>query len=835
MLGGMGKRVAVLAVLGFLACGGDPKVQDDAPLPGATCGDGLVEDTEQCDLGSENGMAGGSCSASCTFACVDAATDCGEPPACQAASCSMNACVFAADATKNGTSCGTDKVCLGGTCLSITCGDGIVGPGEDCDFGANNGPNSGCELDCSFSCELGATTCDDSDPCNGVESCAAVTTPGAGQKCMPGTPQGDGASCGTGMVCVNAACTAAVCGDSYTTSPEECDDANQVTGDGCEPGTCEYSCVSSDPTRNCTPADACAGQGTCNDTTHRCSAGTPLGNNTPCGTGGYCQTGVCAQPMCGDGTRTPNEECDNGLLNGSSGNGCRADCTWVCDDSPATQCGTAAACQQWTCTAAHTCQSVANTAANGTTCGSGLVCTNGSCASPSAVCGNGTIETGEQCDFGTGNGPNTGCETNCTFSCTTAPNSCDDGNACDGLETCVAVTNPGAGRRCVAGTPLMNGTTCGTGSICLSQTCTLSTCGDGYLDTGGGETCEPPNSATCDDVCHTIVCGDGVRKGTEQCDDGNLTRIDGCDPSCKFEQTHRMNTLQVQFGTSMTYCPKNAMGGGIVGSTPRTQIADAINLGVNDGSITVMFHALGLDDLSGTNDPALNLAILGGVPAAGTNYNGASDLDWWYTTDANTLDANRMPISLVPATIVAKALNAGPSSFAFTVSFVGVAVTMNMFDTTIRATLGAATTPLMSSGTTPGHLASEHLDPALTSFGTATAGEICGKTTAASLASVLVPSALVGNTVCAENYSTSNTLLDVFIGGCKTFGFIRQIDKTQPDAARTPGDVYVFTANAARSVTACTKNGQPAVLSECLQNAAYTSYYKFTTDRVIAK
>ncbi|MFO7639409.1 MAG: DUF4215 domain-containing protein, partial [bacterium] len=31
------------------------------------------------------------------------------------------------------------------------------------------------------------------------------------------------------------------------------------------------------------------------------------------------------------------------------------------------------------------------------------------------------------------------------------------------------------------------------------------------------------------------VCGDGVREGDEECDDGNRLPGDGCDPSCRFE------------------------------------------------------------------------------------------------------------------------------------------------------------------------------------------------------------------------------------------------------------------------------------------------------------
>jgi hypothetical protein len=46
----------------------------------------------------------------------------------------------------------------------------------------------------------------------------------------------------------------------------------------------------------------------------------------------------------------------------------------------------------------------------------------------------------------------------------------------------------------------------------------------------------------------------------------------------------------------------------------------------------------------------------------------------------------------------------------------------------------------------------------------------------------------------------------------------------------------VFQVNAQKKVSGCVdKNNQPAVLSACLNAAAYSSYLQFTTDRVILK
>jgi len=167
-----------------------------------------------------------------------------------------------------------------------------------------------------------------------------------------------------------------------------------------------------------------------------------------------------------------------------------------------------------------------------------------------------------------------------------------------------------------------------------------------------------------------------------------------------------------------------------------------------------------------------------------------------------------------------------------------VPVTMDMVNSKLKATTGTVTTPTASSGGTPGHLVAEHLDSALTSFsvmGSGGAGELCGQTTAQSLANTAVPSVLQsGFGKCDANYTTANSLLDVYISGCHNLLGGQLVTATQPDTSRD-GATYHFTANASKVVTSCTRNGSADTLSDCLANATYTTLGNFTTVRVIAK
>ncbi|MBK9263633.1 MAG: DUF4215 domain-containing protein [Polyangiaceae bacterium] len=755
---------------------------------------------------------------------------------------------FAATAPFAG--CGGDAVTIkpngtggdgggGGGDLGV-CGNGKLESAEACDDGNLVG-GDGCEPDCSYTCNnaspaTGDAKCDDMDPCNGQETCLDDHT------CSKGTAADDGKDCGNGQICVAGVCSPDQCGDLFKSESEECDDGNVTNGDGCN--DCKFSCLSSDPLRDCTNLDPCLGT-VCDDATHTC--GNPLGEGAYCGQGQVCKGGTCTPTVCGDGVLEFGEVCDDGNL--VDGDGCDANCTLSCVD-PAADCPIAPTCQIAACSAANVCTT--NPVAVDPACVAPSSCQNGACQAPTAVCGNGFLEIGEACDFGAGNGTNTGCEDNCTLSCMTDVD-CNDMNTCDGTETCTdTLQNGQIGRRCAAGMNEPNCSACA-GGLCNNGTCTASACGDGCLDTMAGEQCEPPGSATCDAMCKTIIvaiCGNGTREPSEQCDDGNTTNLDGCSATCTFEQLQRANWLAMQYGTD-TYCTANRLGSAIA-TAGQSTISDAITASVKDGSITIIFQMLDLDDLSGTSDPMLQLGSTTGIPIipAGTVYDGAADLDWWYTIDTLTLDAARVPTGKLSASIAGKTLNAGPGSLFLTINLGGVPAPLNMNNVKIEASIGNATMPLVSMGAPPGHLASENLDPALQSFETMGqpnangAAKLCGNVSAASLAQVPVPAVLLsGSTACSQGYTAANSLLDVIVGGCTALGIIPVIIARQPDTHDPnltnlgAGPPYTLTRNTTtKQVNGCRDMNNVAVpLFECLQDAAYSAYFKFATDRVIGK
>lgn len=200
---------------------------------------------------------------------------------------------------------------------------------------------------------------------------------------------------------------------------------------------------------------------------------------------GSCLYAGCYNYQCGNNTLEPGEICDGTDLGGQ-------DCTTFGFDGGTLQCNGA-------CNSFDT-----------------SLCFN------NPVCGNSSIETGEQCDDGnTTNGD--GCSSTCQLE--GYGGYCGDG-----------ITQSGEGEECDDGNTT-NGDGCN--NTCQLEATDDSYCGDGQIDTG--EMCDDGNQINgdgCSNIC-TIetqgYCGDGTIDANEDCDDGNQLSGDGCSNVCTLE------------------------------------------------------------------------------------------------------------------------------------------------------------------------------------------------------------------------------------------------------------------------------------------------------------
>lgn len=173
------------------------------------------------------------------------------------------------------------------------------------------------------------------------------------------------------------------------------------------------------------------------------------------------------------------------------------------------------------------------------------LCTAGGSEPYAAICGDGIVGPGEECEDGDTIDGTNGCSSRCvhegsdaaTFACTVSGT------------TCTATTDTSCAETCVAGACSISGTACTLNSDCAyaESTCSLATngCGDGVVATG--EDCDDRNTRNgdgCSSICLNegsqevgATCGNGdvaydATIGGEDCDDGNLDRGDGCDALC---------------------------------------------------------------------------------------------------------------------------------------------------------------------------------------------------------------------------------------------------------------------------------------------------------------
>jgi fibro-slime domain-containing protein len=218
---------------------------------------------------------------------------------------------------------------------------------------------------------------------------------------------------------------------------------------------------------------------------------------------------------CGDGIKTKEEQCDKGMANTNSGayGSCRLDCKLgpYCGDksvaNPPEECDDGANVTSWT------------TAFSSTKCAP-------LCKAPT-YCGDGLVQGtfGEKCDNGTAQ--NTGAYGKCTADCKPGPR-CGD-----------TVVQLAAGEECDNGFNLTDYVKHPTATDCAPMCQKPRQCGDGHVDfpfeqcDNGASNTAAGTYGSCSTECMLGArCGDGIKNGPEECDDGNRTNGDGCSAAC---------------------------------------------------------------------------------------------------------------------------------------------------------------------------------------------------------------------------------------------------------------------------------------------------------------
>jgi cysteine-rich repeat protein len=166
------------------------------------------------------------------------------------------------------------------------------------------------EVDRSETPCTGIGDCNDYEPCNGQETCEDGW-------CVFGPPLEDGSACisprGLSGTCRLELCIPDTCGNAAVDPEEDCDDGNDVDGDGCD-RNCTYSCqdhAECDDLNPCT-LDSCAAQGSgrlCMNVPQEidCDDGDPCTHTDTCDMSGICS----GRPyVCEPGPCIVSSECD---------------------------------------------------------------------------------------------------------------------------------------------------------------------------------------------------------------------------------------------------------------------------------------------------------------------------------------------------------------------------------------------------------------------------------------------------------------------------------------------------------------------------------------------
>lgn len=408
-------------------CG--PKIACERCVLGPLCGNGVLQEGEECD--DNNVISGDGCSADCTQERI-----CGNGRREPEEECD--------DGNKiSGDGCSPSCKVEFVPTIARYCGNGVVEPGEECDDGnAVNG--DGCSATCTEEAVLhplppDAGTGALAESGTGVIAVEPIVLPEQEEtqeetsSSTPAAPEPAPASDSAQVL---------PCGNGIIEPPEECDDGNAFLLDGCDRQCRIEQVFSADLCGNgvLDPGEECDVRG--RKDTALCSVNCTLkkqassycgdgvvtageqcddGNTAAgdgCSPGCRIETAMSRESLlCGNARRDPGEECDDG--NRTDGDGCSGACFWeygslgdgIVQHAIGEQCEPAS---------------------------SDVPCTiHGRFSLPH--CGNGVLNLREECDEGSGNAnvPGALCHTDCSRagcgdSILDSGEECDDGNVVSG-------------------------------------------------------------------------------------------------------------------------------------------------------------------------------------------------------------------------------------------------------------------------------------------------------------------------------------------------------------------------------------------------------------------
>jgi hypothetical protein len=102
-------------------------------------------------------------------------------------------------------------------------------------------------------------------------------------------------------------------------------------------------------------------------------------------------------------------------------------------------------------------------------------------------------------------------------------------------------------------------------------------------------------------------------------------------------------------------------------------------------------------------------------------------------------------------------------------------------------------------------------------------------------AAIPIPSQVTG--ICSEGYTAANTMLDLFVGGCSVIFLGQIMPPLQPDTDDPSfANVGAGPPYRLQTTSGCQDRNNASVnLQNCLRDAAYSTYIRFGTGRVIPR